>query len=112
MNLVNAIGRSCNVYFYELGTKLSREQLIEVAKRYGLGTETGIDLLNEATGILPTNEWVAQALPPRDGNWYLGETVGLSIGQGPINTTPLQLAHMAATLATGVKMKPLSLIHI
>jgi len=106
VNLVSAIGRSCNVYFYELGTKLSREQLIEVARRYGLGTETGIDLLNEATGILPTNEWVAQALPPRDGNWYLGETIGLSIGQGPINTTPLQLAHMAATLATGVKMKP------
>lgn len=106
VNLESAIGRSCNVYFYELGAKLSREQIIEVAQRYGLGAQTGIDLLNEATGILPTKEWIAQALPPRDGNWYLGETIGLSIGQGPITTTPLQLAHMVATLATGLKMKP------
>lgn len=106
VNLESAIGRSCNVYFYDLGSKLSREQIVEVAQRYGLGARSGIDLLNEATGILPTDEWITQALPPRDGNWYSGETIGLSIGQGPINTTPLQLAQMVAALATGVKIKP------
>jgi len=104
VSLEAAIGRSCNVYFYELGTKLSRQQIIEVAQRYGLGAQTGIDLLNEGTGILPTDEWIAQA--PRDGNWYPGETILLSIGQGPINTTPLQIAHMAATLATGFRITP------
>ncbi len=104
VSLEAAIGRSCNVYFYELGTKLSRQQIIEVAQRYGLGAQTGIDLLNEGTGILPTDEWIAQA--PRDGNWYPGETISLSIGQGPINTTPLQIAHMAATLATGFRITP------
>ncbi|MCH7824620.1 MAG: penicillin-binding protein 2 [Acidobacteria bacterium] len=106
VSLESAIGRSCNVYFYELGAKLSRQQIIEVAQRFGLGARTGIDLLNEGTGILPTDEWVSQAPPPRDGNWYPGETIGLSIGQGPIDTTPLQLAQMAATLATGVRITP------
>ena len=106
VDLETAIGRSCNVYFYDLGTKLSRQQIVEVAQRYGLGARTGIDLLEEGRGILPTDEWVAQRRPPDDGNWYPGETIGLAIGQGPINTTPLQLAHMAATLATGVKIKP------
>ncbi len=106
VSLESAIGRSCNVYFYELGAKLSREQIIEVAQRYGLGARTGIDLLNEGTGNLPTDEWIAQAPPPRDGNWYPGETIGLAIGQGPIDTTPLQLAHMVATLATGLRITP------
>jgi len=105
VNLRSAIGRSCNVYFYELGAQLGRDRIIEVAQRYGLGARTGIDLLNERAGTLPTDEWIAQA-PGRDGRWYPGETIGLSIGQGPIDTTPLQIAHMVATLATGMKIAP------
>lgn len=103
VNLESAIGRSCNVYFYELGYKLGRERIVEVAQRYGFGARTGIDLLDEHRGILPTDEWVASR---NDPNWYGGETIVLSIGQGPIDVTPLQLAHMAATLATGVKITP------
>ncbi len=106
VSLEAAIGRSCNVYFYELGTKLSRAQIVATAQRYGLGARTGIDLLNEGTGILPTDEWIAQAPAPRDGRWYPGETIILSIGQGPISTTPLQLANMVATLATGFRTAP------
>jgi len=103
VNLESAIGRSCNVYFYELGQQLGRERIVEVAQRYGFGARTGIDLLGETRGVLPTDEWVASRSDP---NWYGGETIGLAIGQGPIDITPLQLAHMAATLATGVKITP------
>jgi penicillin-binding protein 2 len=104
VDLESAIGRSCNVYFYDIGEKIGRDPIVEVALRYGLGSRTGIDLLEEGSGILPTDEWVAQY--SRDGRWYPGETIGLAIGQGPIDTTPLQLAHMAATLATGVSITP------
>jgi penicillin-binding protein 2 len=103
VNLESALGRSCNVYFYDLGQKLGRERIVEVAQRYGFGARTGIDLLDERRGVLPTDEWVASRSDP---NWYGGETIVLSIGQGPIDITPLQLAHMAATLATGVKITP------
>ncbi len=74
-----------------------------MAQRYGFGARTGIDLLDEGRGILPTDEWVASRSDP---NWYGGETIVLSIGQGPIDITPLQLAQVAATLATGVKITP------
>lgn len=103
VNLESAIARSCNVYFYELGQKLGRERIVEVAQRYGYGARTGIDLVGEIRGVLPTDEWVGRR---RGANWYGGETISLSIGQGPIDITPLQLAHMAATLATGVKITP------
>ena len=104
VNLQQAIGRSCNVYFYELGRRLGREKILEIAQRYGLGDSTGIDLLNEGSGILPTDEWLGR----RRGSvrWYPGETIGLSIGQGPITITPLQLAHSVATLASGVRITP------
>ncbi|HEX9698626.1 MAG TPA: penicillin-binding protein 2 [Acidobacteriota bacterium] len=105
VNLKSAIGRSCNVYFYELGAKLGREKIVEVAERYGFGARTGIDLLEERGGTLPTDEWIARA-PGREGNWYPGETIVLSIGQGPIDVTPLQMAHMVATLATGTEITP------
>jgi penicillin-binding protein 2 len=105
VNLKSAIGRSCNVYFYELGAKLGREKIVEVAQRYGFGARTGIDLLEERSGTLPTDEWIARA-PGREGNWYPGETIVLSIGQGPIDVTPLQMAHLVATLATGTEITP------
>ncbi len=105
VSLRSAIGRSCNVYFYELGAKLGRERIVEIAQRYGLGARTGIDLLNERAGTLPTDDWLEQRSQDA-GKWYPGETIGLSIGQGPIDTTPLQLAHMVATLATGKRITP------
>jgi len=107
VNLREAIRRSCNVYFYDIGEKLGRDarnKILDVAQRYGLGARSGIDLLNEGRGLLPTDEWVAES--SADGRWYPGETIGLAIGQGPITTTPLQLAHMAAILATGVNITP------
>jgi penicillin-binding protein 2 len=106
VNLESAIGRSCNVYFYNIGEKIGREAILEVAQRYGFGSPTGIDLLDEGSGILPTDEWVEQRPGEDRGNWWPGETIGLAIGQGPIDVTPLQLAHMVATLASGTSITP------
>ena len=103
VNLQQAIGRSCNVYFYDLGRRLGKDKIVEIAQHFGLGSQTGIDLLDEARGILPTTEWLATR---QDPSWYPGETIGLAIGQGPITITPLQLAHSAATLASGVRIRP------
>jgi penicillin-binding protein 2 len=103
VSLQSAIGRSCNVYFYELGRQLGREAIVETSQRFGLGARTGIDLPNEDAGTLPTDEWLAAN---RDGRWYPGETIVLSIGQGPIDATPIQLARMVAMLGSGLQVRP------
>ncbi len=103
VSLQSAIGRSCNVYFYELGRQLGREAIVEVSQRFGLGARTGIDLPNEDAGTLPTDEWLGAN---RDGRWYPGETIVLSIGQGPIDTTPIQLARIVAMLGSGMQVQP------
>ncbi len=103
VNLQSAIGRSCNVYFYELGRQLGREAMVEESQSFGLGTRTGVDLPNEDPGTLPTDEWLGAN---RGGRWYPGETIVLSIGQGPIDTTPIQLAKMVAMLGSGLQIQP------
>jgi len=103
VNLQSAIGRSCNVFFYELGRQLGREAMVEESKSFGLGATTGVDLPNEDPGTLPTDEWLGAN---RDGRWYPGETIVLSIGQGPIDTTPIQLAKMVAMLGSGLQIQP------
>jgi penicillin-binding protein 2 len=76
--------------------------------RFGLGTTTGVDVLGESSGLVPSREWKRQAFSDRDNQrWYHGETVIASIGQGYMLATPLQLASAAATLATrGKRYKP------
>lgn len=106
VNLESAIERSCNVYFYDIGERLGREPIVEVAERYGLGHRTGIDLVDEGSGILPTDDWVENRPGDDQGNWWPGESIGLAIGQGPIDVTPLQLAHAVATLASGTSITP------
>jgi len=103
VSLQSAIGRSCNVYFYELGRQLGREAIVEASQRFGLGARTGVDLPNEDTGTLPTDEWLGAN---REGRWYPGETIVLSIGQGPIDTTPIQLAKIVAMMGSGLQIQP------
>lgn len=103
LTLQEALAHSCNVYFYELGRRLGREPIVEVARRFGLGSPTGIDLPDEGHGILPTEAWLAKS---RSGRWFPGETIMLATGQGAIGTTPLQLTRMAALLGTGLDVRP------
>lgn len=104
VNLNQAIRSSCNIYFYELGCKLKPEQLIDTYKQFGFGQKTHVDLPNESAGLLATKEWVQKY---RKRNWQRSDTIFLSIGQGVILATPLQLAVMTAGVVNGgYKVEP------
>ena len=101
---VKAIGASCDVYFYQVGLRAGIRTLAEMAHAFGLGETTGIDLAGESRGNIPTPEWKKERY--KEG-WYDGDTVNASIGQGFVQTTPLQMALVAAAVANrGTLMKP------
>jgi penicillin-binding protein 2 len=109
VNLGDAIAQSCDVYFYDLAVKLGIDNLQSFLGLFGLGQRTGIDIPSEKSGTLPSREWKRARFSRReDQAWYPGETVITGIGQGYLETTPLQLAHMAATIAArGVRYRPM-----
>jgi penicillin-binding protein 2 len=86
------------VYFYEVGNRLGVDAIAEFARAYGLGEPTGIRLPSEKKGLIPSTEW---KLAARREPWYPGETISVAIGQGYVNVTPLQMAMMIGTVATG-----------
>ncbi|HEY5906903.1 MAG TPA: penicillin-binding protein 2 [Vicinamibacteria bacterium] len=101
VSLRQAIARSCNVYFYQLGVKLEIGRLSAWAKKLGLGSPTGVDLPGELSGLMPSPEW---KLRVQKAPWYAGETVSVAIGQGQVMATPLQLARLAAVVANGGRL--------
>ena len=98
MSLKNAIKQSCDTYFYEAARLLGVDRLNETAKKFGLGDVVLGDYFNEKKGVVPSTKWKKEAIGQ---NWYLGETLINGIGQGYIQTTPLQLCLMTAQLANG-----------
>ena len=96
VDLHAAIEQSCDVYFYEMGKRLGIGQLSDVLKKFGLGSQSGVDLPGEPDGLVPTAEW---KLATRNEPWYPGEDLITAIGQGFLMTTPLQLARVASILA-------------
>ena len=108
IDLHQAVARSCDVYFYEISREIGIEGMHDYLDRFGLGKRTGIDLLGEANGLVPSREWKRQAFSDRANQvWFPGETVIASIGQCYMLATPLQLAHATATLATrGERYRP------
>ncbi len=98
VTLLEAIQHSCNTYFYLLGQKLGLQEIAHFARQLGLGVPVGLDLLGEASGLVPSEEWKRQV---RGEPWYPGETISLAIGQGPILVTPIQLARAMGIIATG-----------
>jgi penicillin-binding protein 2 len=104
MDLANAIKNSCNIYFYSLGRRMDIDQIAEVAGRLGLGGKTGIDLIGEKEGLVPNRDWKRTALKEA---WFPGETISVSIGQGQLMVTPLQIAVMTARIARrGAAVRP------
>ncbi|HMP71716.1 MAG TPA: penicillin-binding protein 2 [Kiritimatiellia bacterium] len=89
---------SCNVYYYQLGLATGIDAIAHMAWSMGLGQRTGIDLDGEAAGLVPDRVWKRRV--HRDG-WRDGDTLNVSIGQGALQVTPLQMAVIAATLANG-----------
>ena len=100
VNVVQALERSCDVFFYEVALKTGIQRIKEMAYRLGLGFITGVDIPGEKSGIIPHHDW---KLATHGVVWTPGETVVASIGQGYVLTTPLQLAVMTARLANGTK---------
>ena len=98
VSLREAIRSSCNVYFYQLGKSLGIDLISGFGHAIGLGQPTGIDLVGEVAGLVPSKEWKRRTYRQK---WYRGETVSVAIGQGPVHLTPLQLARMVGILATG-----------
>jgi len=95
VNMTKSITESCDVYFYDLAKNLGINRIHEFLSQFGFGEKTGIDLVGEKAGLLPSRQWKYKA---RKGVWYPGETLITGIGQGFSQTTPLQLARATATL--------------
>ena len=108
MDMHGAIAESCDVYFYELATELGIERMAMFLRRFGLGGVTGIDMPGEKSGLIPDPGWKRAAFSRREDQvWFPGETVIAGIGQGYMLTTPLQLAHLSATIAArGERYEP------
>ena len=98
LQLHKGIAESCDVYFYSVGNKLGIENIAQYADMVGYGHPTGIDLPGEATGVVPSPEW---AVRKQGRHWYAGETISVSIGQGALTVTPIELARGIAGLAMG-----------
>jgi penicillin-binding protein 2 len=96
LDLEQAIAQSCDVYFYGLAYELGIDAIHDFLAPFGFGRRTGIDLIGERTGVLPSRQW---KLRVKGEPWYHGETVITGIGQGYTLATPLQLAYATATLA-------------
>jgi len=104
----HAIIESCDTYFYEVGRRLGIDKIYKYATAFGLGKETGINLMiKERRGLIPNTEWKRQK---KKMPWYLGETYNAAIGQGYVSVTPVQMARMMATFSNGGTIYPLSLI--
>ena len=98
INFQEALSQSDNVYFYEMGNRLGIENIIDFAKRFGLGEKTGIELDGELEGLLPIPANKEKLFPGE--SWMLGDTFNASIGQGIDLATPIQLAMLISCVAT------------
>ena len=104
VDLNKAIIESSDVYFYELASKTTVDQIHSFLKPFGFGQKTGIQLTGEEEGVLPSRNW---KLGRTGDSWFVGDTINLGIGQGYMTTTPLQLAVAVSVLATrGKAYKP------
>ncbi|MFW6237731.1 MAG: penicillin-binding protein 2 [Halanaerobiales bacterium] len=105
LSFSRAIARSNNIVFYELGYRLYRdfggEVLTSYADKFGLGKKTGVDLPGERPGLAPTPEWKREH---KGEGWYPGDSVNLSIGQGDLLTTPMQLIQIINVIANEGKI--------
>ncbi len=103
LNLEQAIQRSCNPYFYSAGQLIGPQIIADTARLLGYGSKTDIELPFEHAGLIPDPKWKQNRYKME---WYMGDTINTSIGQGYVLVTPLQLAVMTARIVTGKRVQP------
>ena len=101
VEIAKAIYQSCDVFFYTLAEKLGIERIAKYATMLGLGQKTGIDLPQEASGVMPSEQWKIRNFKQK---WYAGETISVGIGQGAVAATPIQMARAIGAIASGGRM--------
>jgi penicillin-binding protein 2 len=101
VDLEKAIYASCDVFFYTLAEKLGIERIAKYATDLGLGQKTGIDLPNEVSGVMPSEEWKIRNFKQK---WFAGETISVGIGQGAVAITPVQLLRAISAISMGGRM--------
>lgn len=103
INVETAIARSNDIFFYKVGEALGVDSLVTWTKRLGLGAITGIDLPGESDGFVPTPYWKEKVAGSK---WFLGNTYHMSIGQGDLMATPIQINRMTAEVVSNLKCPP------
>ncbi len=103
LNLADALKKSCNPYFCHIGMRAGTNAVCSAARELGLGSRTGIDFPTDACGVVPDGAWKMLRLNER---WYPGDLAQMSIGQGQLLVTPMQMARVAAALGTGRIVTP------
>ncbi len=108
VDMYKSIVESCDTYYYTLARDMGVDMIYEQMKPLGFGQITGIDILGESRGVLPSTDWKRNTYKKAEQQrWYSGETISLGIGQGYNSFTMLQIAHATATIANnGLKMRP------
>ena len=101
VTLEKAIYQSCDVFFYTLAEKLGIDRIAKYATQLGLGQKTGIDLPNEVSGVMPSEEWKIKNFKQK---WFAGETISVGIGQGAVAITPVQLLRAVSAISMGGRM--------
>jgi len=101
VDITKAIYQSCDVFFYTLAEKLGIEKIAKYATMLGLGQKTGIDLPQEVSGVMPSEEWKIRNFKQK---WFAGETISVGIGQGAVAATPIQMARAIGAIASGGRL--------
>jgi penicillin-binding protein 2 len=101
VDLVKGIYQSCDVFFYTLAEKLGIDRIAKYASALGLGQRTGIDLPQESSGVMPSEEWKLRNFRQK---WFAGETISVGIGQGAVAVTPMQLMRAISAVSMGGKL--------
>ena len=107
-NFAKSIEQSVNTYYYVFSQKAGVEKIVKYAKEFGIGSKTGIDIPGELAGTLPSPEWKKKRFKKKqDQRWLPGDLINMSIGQGYVLATPIQIASAYQAIANnGVQLKP------
>ncbi|MEM7643460.1 MAG: penicillin-binding protein 2 [Pseudomonadota bacterium] len=103
VDLAKSLRESCDVYYYELSRRVGIDRISAMSHKLGLGKAFDIEMTSVSDGLIPTREWKEAR---RGESWTVGDTINVSIGQGFVLTSPLQLAVMTSRLASGLEIEP------